>query len=173
MITGVVDKVKLKYKPAYDQYVKDYKAYLKLRGYGNHIHDIYFVRHGFIECWWAPGFHRFWQIWNPGIGYFTYKLYLLLGRIENRSLATIIVFFISGGIHNLIMLPFIRRFSFPLPFTFLSFGLFTVVFRELDRHIRLERLPRFLHLAINVGLVIMSFDFGFYMGRYLYVLLLK
>lgn len=60
-----------RYKLLYDDYVEDYKSYLQLRGFGDHHDDWYFVKRGFLECWFAPGFHRFWQTWNPGIGYFT------------------------------------------------------------------------------------------------------
>jgi hypothetical protein len=160
-----IEETKQHVKSRYNWYVDDYKKYLKLRGYGNHLHDWLFVKRGFLECWLAPGFHRFWQVWNPGIGYFTYRFYLRLGGKERQNLATILVFFLNGLIHNLVVSLFFWRWSFPLPFTFLSFGIFAVIFRELARYVQFERIPKFIHLVINVGLVILSFDFGFFMAE--------
>lgn len=151
----------------YQRYVDDYRDYLQLRGFGTHINDWIFVKRGFIECWWEPGFHRFWQLWNPGIGYFTYKFYLSMGGNKRHNLGTIIVFVINGLIHNLVIMPILNHWDFPLPFTFFCFGFCTVGFRLLDRHINLEKLPDICHLCINVGLVILSFKFGFYIDDHI------
>lgn len=149
---------------SYHQYVADYKQYLWLRGFGDHLHDAHFVQRGFLECWFEPGFHRFWQVWNPGIAYFTYRLYLWLGGRERQGLATMAVFLLNGIFHNVIVSLLLQRWAFPLPFTFLSFGVFTVIFRWLDIYFPLARLPRICHFMINVGLVVLSFEFGFYMN---------
>jgi hypothetical protein len=157
--------LKRRLRRKYDQYVDDYKSYLRLRGYGNHLNDWHFVKRGFITCWFAPGFHRFWQVWNPGIGFFTYRLYLRLGGKKNQNQRTILVFFLNGVIHNLVVMLFLWRLSIPLPFTFLAFGIFAVVFRELAKCIQFEKFPKLILLLINVGLVILSFDFGFFMDE--------
>jgi len=149
---------------AYHAYVSDYKQYLKLRGFGNHIHDRFFVERGFLECWLQPGFHRFWQTWNPGIGYFAYKVYLACGGKNRKCLATIVAFLVNGLIHNLIVSLIVWRWDFPLPFTFTLFGILTIVSRWLDSHINMRKWPKILHLVLNVGLVILSFDFGFRMN---------
>ena len=149
---------------AYYAYVSDYKQYLKLRGFGNHIHDRFFVERGFLECWLLPGFHRFWQTWNPGIGYFAYKVYLACGGKNRKNLATIVAFLVNGLVHNLIVSLIVWRWDFPLPFTFTLFGILTIVSRWLDSHINMRKWPKILHLVLNVGLVILSFDFGFGMN---------
>lgn len=149
------------------RYVDDYKAYLGMRGFGTHINDRSFAMRGFVTCWWEPGFHRFWQSWNPGIGYLTYKFYLLLGGKKHQNLATIATFLVNGLLHNLVVIPFVKRCDFPLPFTFLCFALFTVGFRWLDNYIDLEKLPDICHLCLNVGLVILSFEFGFYVDDHI------
>ena len=156
----------------YQDYVDDYRGYLRFRGYGTHLNDWVFIKRGFIECWWEPGFHRFWQIWNPGIGYFTYKFYLFLGGNKRQNLATITAFVINGLIHNIAVIPFLQRWDFPLPFTYFCFGLLTVGFRWLDRHTNLEKMPDICHLCINIGLVILSFKFGFYINNHLIARLL-
>ena len=151
----------------YTSWVSDYKRYLLLRGYQGHVNDWFFFKRSFLECWWQPGFHRFWQIWNPGISYFTYKLYLSLGGNKRRALGTITAFLINGIVHNLVVIPFLGRWDFPLPFTFLCFGLLTVGFNWLDGHINLQKLPWICHLFINVGLVLVSFEIGFQSNRLL------
>jgi len=170
-------KVSLKHfqdlKASYHQYVCYYKQYLKLRGYGNHVNDWFFVKRGFLECWLQPGFHRFWQVWNPGIGYFAYKVYLSCGGKDRQNTATIAAFLVNGLVHNLIVSLILWRWDFPLPFTFTLFGVLTIAFKWLDKHVNMNRWPRFCHLALNVGLVILSFDFGFRMNDLLQTTLLS
>jgi len=135
-----------------------------LRGYDDHINDWSFIKRGFLECWLQPGFHRFWQVWNPGIGYFAYQLYIFFGGNQRRNLATLAAFVLNGLFHNLVLSLLLWRWDFPLPFTFLSFGVFTIISRWLDQLLNLKRFPRIIHLIINLGLVIVSFEFGFSMN---------
>jgi hypothetical protein len=158
-------------KTSYEQYVVNYKQFLKLRGFGEHVNDWPFVKRGFLEPWAQPGFHRFWQTWNPGIGFFAYRIYLFCGGEERRNWATIAAFLVNGLIHNLVVSLFIWRWDFPLPFTFTLFGFLTIVSRWLDGHMNMSRWPKLLHLAINAGLVMLSFDFGFRMNDILQALL--
>ncbi len=151
-------------KAGYDQYVSNYKQFLKLRGFEDHVHDGFFVRRGFLECWLQPGFHRFWQVWNPGIGYFAYRVYLLFGGKNRQTTATIMAFLINGLVHNLTISLIMWRWDFPLLFTFTLFGILTVISRWLDGHIDMTKWPRLLHLTINVSLVVLAFDFGFRMN---------
>ena len=152
----------------YETFVEDYKGYLKLRGFGNHHDDWFFVKRGFLECWLAPGFHRFWQTWNPGIGYFTYQLYVRmtgsgLGKKRKQNIAILLTFLVNGVIHNFVVMVLMWRTSIPLPFTFFAFGLFTIMSKQLDSSLYFERWPKIIHLGINAGLIILSFDFGFKM----------
>ena len=156
-------------------YAHRYIAYARLRGFKS-FNDWAYHRRGFIECWAEPGFHKFWQVWNPGIGYFTYKLFLRLGGkglgIRRRQNQNIILTFLLNGIaHNLIVMTFMCRPSIPLPFTFLAFGAFTVLFRELGRIIDLNTWPKLIHLAINFGLVIVSFEFGFRIDDWIHAII--
>lgn len=152
----------------YDDFVQDYKSYLQLRGFGTHHDDWFFVKRGFIECWFAPGFHRFWQTWNPGIGYFTYRLYLWLigiglARKRKKNLAILLTFLINGLIHNLVAVIILQRCSFPLPFTFFALGVLTVLSYALERKLFFIHWPMIFHFVVNVGLIIISFEFGFRM----------
>ncbi len=157
-----------RYKLLYDDYVEDYKSYLQLRGFGDHHDDWYFVKRGFLECWFAPGFHRFWQTWNPGIGYFTYRLYLWLigkgfGGKHKRNLAILLTFLINGIIHNLVAIAILPQWSLPLPFTFLALGVFTVISSALEEKLHFMRWPMIFHFAVNAFLIIIAFEFGFRM----------
>jgi len=156
--------LKIRLSCAYNAYVNDYKRYLKMRGFGDHIHDRNFVKRGFLECWLQPGFHRFWKVWNPGIGYFAYKLYLAFGGKSRRNIATIASFLVNGLVHNLVVSLILWRWDFPLPFTFALFGFLTVVSRWLEWPMKMNRWPWVFHLAINIGSVILAFDFGFFMN---------
>ena len=161
---GVNFAMKEVIRTRYHVYLENYRQYLKLRGYGEHIHDWFFVKRGFITCWIEPGFHRFWQMWNPGIGHLTFQLYLILGGKQRRKLATLVTFILNGLIHNLIASTFLGRWCFPLPFTFFALGVFTIISRWIDRQMNMEAWPKISHLVINIGLIIVSFDFGFYMS---------
>ena len=158
-------------KASYDQYVCNYKQFLKLRGFGNHVNDWFFVKRGFLECWVQPGFHRFWQTWNPGITYFAYEVYMFFGGKKRKNTATIAAFLVNGLAHNLIVSLIVWRWDFPLPFTFTLFGILTIVSGQLDRHINMKKWPKIFHLAINVSLIILSFDFGFRINDLLRVIL--
>ena len=160
-------------KESYDQYVSNYKQFLKLRGFGEHTNDWYFVKRGFLACWLQPGFHRFWQTWSPGIAYFAYKVYLSCGGKKRQKTATIAAFLVNGIVHNLIFSLIMWRWDFPLPFTFTMFGIFTIIFRWMDDHIDMDRWPKLIHLVINTSLVILSFDFGFRMNNLLHTILLS
>lgn len=149
---------------SYARYVCNYRQYLKLRGFGNHVNDWFFVKRGFLECWLQPGLHRFWQVWNPGIGYFAYKMYISFGGKTRPNVATLAVFLVNGLVHNLVVSLILWRWEFPLPFTFALFGILTVAYKWLDRHIDMNKWPPVIHLALNVGVVILSFGFGFRMS---------
>jgi len=156
-----------KVRALYNHYVCNYKQYLKMRGFGNHVNDWVFVKRGFLEPWLQPGFHRFWQIWNPGIGYFAYRVYLMFGGKQKQITATFAAFLVNGLVHNLILSLILWRWDFPLPFTFTLFGILSLLSKWLDRNVNMEHWPRVCHLAINVSLVILSFDFGFRMNNFL------
>ena len=157
---------------SYDQYFWNYRRYLKMRGFGNHVNDWIFVKRGFLECWLEPGFHHFWRIWNPGIGYFTYRLYLTCGGKDRREAATLAAFLVNGLFHNLVVSLMLWRWDFPLPFTFILFGALTIMCRWLDKPIKMNKWPRICHLAINIGLVLLGFDFGFFMDDLLHSFIL-
>lgn len=151
----------------HQRWVERYVAFARFRGFTTEINDWPYVRRSFLECWAEPGFHRFWRVWNPGIANFVYRLYLRLGGHRHRDLATLGAFLGCGLGHWLVVLPVIQRWTWMLPTTFLAFGVFTVLSRRLAPWLRQERWPPAFNVAVNVGLVILSFDLGFRADRWL------
>jgi hypothetical protein len=147
-------------KARFKLYVHRYIAYARLRGYQS-FNDWPYHRRGFIECWAEPGFHKFWQVWNPGIAYFVFRLYLKLGGNKNWKLATLLSFTINGLIHSIIFYIFSRQWSFVIPVLFLLFGALVITNKLLDNVLHQNRWPWVINSLINVGLVIFSFDISF------------
>lgn len=145
---------------------RDYRRFARGRGFRT-FNDWPYHRRGFLEAWLEPGFHRFWRVWNPGIAYFVYRLFVRLGGRRHWILPTVLAFAGSGLVHTLVVVPFAGRWSYTLIVTFASFGVLTVASRLLAPLLRQDRWPLAVNLAINIGLVIGSFDVGFRIDRML------
>jgi len=138
----------------------DYRRFARIRGFET-FNDWPYHRRGFLECWAEPGFHRFWRVWNPGIGYFVFRLYVGLGGARHRVTATLSSFFACGLVHTLVVAPLLGRWSNTLLVTFTCFGILTLLSRSLADLLRQERWPAVVNILVNVGLVLGSFDLGF------------
>jgi hypothetical protein len=123
----------------YERYVSSYRTYARMRGFTSEVNDWPYVRRSFLECWAEPGFHRFWQVWNPGISYFVYRLFLRLGGRRRWVVPTLLSFVLCGVIHTVIVAPFLRQ----------------------------ERWPALVNVLLNAFLVLGSFDIGFRVDRFL------
>lgn len=145
----------------YLAYVANYRAFVRMRGFKTEINDWPFVRRSFIDCWAAPGFHRFWQIWNPGIAYFVYRLFIRFGGRRHWTVPTMFSFLFCGLAHTLVVAPFVGRWSFSVITAFFCFGTLTVVSRLTEPLLRQDRWPALLNVVVNAGLVCGSFDVGF------------
>ena len=144
----------------YRLYVWDYIVYTRMRGFKS-FNDWTYHRMGFLECWLEPGFHRFWQIWNPGIAYFFHRLYVSLGGRQQQIFSTIAGFVINGFVHTLIFFMISGRWSVTVIVTFALFGFFVVLSKKLEQLLQQWKWPKICNLAINAALVIWSFDIGF------------
>lgn len=148
-------------RQGYQRYVGDYQQYLCRRGFGDKLYDRPFFFRSFLACWAEPGFHRFWRMWNPGIGFLTFRLYLALGGRKHREAATVATFVVNGLVHTMAICPFARRWSWTLIVTFLIFGLLTILSGRLESVLKQKRWPAIANLVVNVGSVVLSFDIGF------------
>jgi D-alanyl-lipoteichoic acid acyltransferase DltB (MBOAT superfamily) len=151
----------------YGAWVEDYTRYARMRGFTTEINDWPYVRRSFLECWAEPGFHRFWQVWNPGISYFVYRLFLRLGGRRRWVVPTLLAFFVNGLAHNAVGCLLVGHWSAMFVVTFTCCGVLTVLSRHLAPVLRQKRWPKVLNTAVNVGLVIGSFDLGFRVDRLL------
>jgi len=147
-------------------WMADYKRFARIRGFRS-FNDWPYHRRSFIECWAEPGFHRFWQVWNPGIAWFAYRLFLLLGGRKRWVWPTFATFVLNGLLHTLVVVPFTRTWSTTIIVTFACFGILTVASRYLARFLRQDTWPVIVNVTVNVLLVIASFDLGFRANRLL------
>jgi len=148
----------------YKRWERDYRRFARMRGFRT-FNDWPYHRRGFLECWAEPGFHRFWQVWNPGIAFFVYRLYLRLGGRRRWALPTLGSFVLCGLVHTLVVAPFMGRWSNSVIYAFGAFGLLTVASRKLEPRLQQDRWPVIVNIAVNVGLVIACFDLGFRLAR--------
>ena len=162
-----LDQIKHLCKARYRLYVQRYIAYARLRGFKS-FNNWPYHRRGFIECWAAPGFHNFWQVWNPGISYFVFRLYLNLGGNKNWIFATLLAFEINGLIHSIVFYTLSGQWSFVIPILFLLFGILTIVSKKLQTLLNQERWPWIINTVVNVGIVIYSFDLSFKLNKILF-----
>jgi hypothetical protein len=132
-----------------------------MRGFRTEINDWPYVRRSFLECWAEPGFHRFWQVWNPGIAYFVWRLFLRLGGRKRWVAPTILSFLLCGLAHTLIVAPFLGRWSYSVIIAFGCFGVLTVLSRFAEPILRQHRWPVALNVLLNAVFVAGSFHVGF------------
>lgn len=149
------------------RFAADYERYARMRGFRS-FNDWPYHRRGFIECWAQPGFHRFWQVWNPGIAYFVWRLYIRLGGRRRWVLPTLGAFILCGVGHHVAALLLLGRWSYTIVTAFTAFGILAIVSRLLARRLRQRRWPTFVNVLVNVGLVIGSMDLGFRVDRLLH-----
>jgi hypothetical protein len=155
-IQNFIDQLKHKQK----LFETDYQKFAKMRGFKT-FNDWPYHRRGFLECWAEPGFHRFWQVWNPGIAYFVYHLYLRLGGRKKWIIPTLMSFILCGVVHTLVAAPFLQRWSFSVIGAFTCFGIITILSRKAAPILKQERWPFFINTIMNIGFVIGSFNVGF------------
>ena len=137
----------------------NYKKFAKMRGFPT-FNDLAYHRRGFIECWTEPGFHRFWQVWNPGIAYFVYCLFIWLGGAKKWVIPTFFSFFICGIIHTALVSPFLG-WSYSVICAFSFFGILTIISRKVASILKQQKWPKMVNTIINIALVLGSFDIGF------------
>jgi len=138
---------------------KEFHRYLHRRGYPSGT-GWGFFRRAFLECWAQPGFHWFWRVWNPGLGFLVFRLYHALGGKRGDPVTKVLAFLASGIAHNLLVLPFLG-WSFTLPVAFAAFGVLVAAGPRSSRILRQHRWPRPLNIPLNVALVLACFTLGF------------
>lgn len=159
-----LDKIRYILKARFRLYAWRYIAYTRLRGFKS-FNDWPYHRRGFLECWAEPGFHKFWQVWNPGIAYFVFCIYMKLGGNKRPAITTLLSFEINGLIHAIVFYLFSGQWSFVIPVLFFIFGMLTVISKWLEPLLLQNRWPWLLNTVVNIGLVLYSFDISFTLNR--------
>lgn len=139
---------------------RSYKQYLAIRGYDPSSSRLLVLRRGLIDCWGEAGFHRFWRVWNPGVGHVLFKLYLFLGGSRNRVVATFFVFAVCGAIHDLVVMLIFHRPFFAFTAAFFSSGLLSLANRLLEPILHQDRWPSPLNALSNVTCLAASVHFA-------------
>jgi hypothetical protein len=151
-----------------DKFSHSYQQYLILRGYDPASNKLAILKRALFDSWGEPGFHRFWRVWNPGIGHLLYRLYLLLGGNRARPVNTLLVFFLCGILHDgLVMLIFRRPFVAFTAIFLLSGGL-AVGNRSLEPFLHQERWPRWLNGLANLSCLAASIYAGVQLQMFLF-----
>jgi hypothetical protein len=138
------------------KFSQSYERYLILRGYDPLSGKLVILKRALVDSWTEPGFHRFWRVWNPGIGHLLYRLYILLGGKRIRLIATMLVFALCGFVHDVLVMLIFRRPYAAFTAAFAFSGILTVISRSLERVLHQERWPRLLNVFTNVACLAMS-----------------
>jgi len=137
----------------------EFRQYLRRRGYRSSSGWPLF-RRAFLECWAQPGFHWFWRVWSPSLGFLVFRLYRALGGNRAGGHTKVLAFVTSGITHSLLVLPFLG-WSFTIPTAFAGFGLLVVLGPFMSRRLRQHRWPLLANVAVNVALILGCFWLGF------------
>ncbi len=133
-----------------------YDRYLALRGYDPSSTKPAILKRSLLDSWSQPGFHRFWRVWNPGMGHLLFRLYLLLGGNRFRLIATMLVFTLCGLAHDLAVMLMFRKPFAAFSVAFFLFGILAVVNRSLESVLHQERWPKFFNALLNLSCLALS-----------------
>jgi hypothetical protein len=129
---------------------ESYNRYLILRGYDPSSNKLLILRRAIVDSWGEPGFHRFWQVWNPGVGHLLYRLYLALGGNRSRFAATVLVFVLCGFAHDVLVMVIFQQPFVAFSTAFVLFGILAVINRSLESSLHQERWPRLVNILTNL-----------------------
>jgi hypothetical protein len=128
----------------------------------------------FSRAFGASDFTRFWQYWNPFLGYFLgYFCYAPLRRFVPRPLSLIVTFALNGLLHDLVYVwpwGIARTELLPFPFPVFTLTLVTiaVVILAAERHrltlshlslpmrVACHMLALFGSFAISIGILLLT-----------------
>ena len=80
--------------------------------------------------------------------------------------ASFVTFFLVGLVHCIIVYPFLG-FSYTTPTVFMCFYAFNELSFSINRVFDFNRLSKPLNTSVNLGLILISFEIGFYLNSLL------
>jgi hypothetical protein len=135
-----------------------YAQYCARRGYVPPFRGWSVVKRSLLDSWAQPGFHRFWRIWNPPIGYPLFRFYRVLGGNRNRAFATFTVFTVTGVLHDLAAFVLTRQWALALTLAYVVFAGLSLLSLRLAPLLRQERWPAMVNVLMNGLLVVGTFE---------------
>jgi hypothetical protein len=135
---------------------QSYDQYLVFRNYDPSAGKLLILKRALVDSWAESGFHRFWQVWNPGIGHLLYRFYRLLGGSRRRLVATMAVFLLCGFLHDLAVMLIFRRPFMAFSAAFILFAVLASLNRALELRLGQEGWPRILNAISNIGCLAVS-----------------
>ena len=127
--------------------------------------------------WWflsfaQPGFHRFWRVWNPLLGYLLFLFYIILGGNKRPFLATFVVFTSCGFVfHDLLTLKDIIELDTTI--SFMIWGVLCDLSRRYELHKTQEKWPWVVNVLVNASLLVCGKEAGHLLWQMLSNILLK
>jgi hypothetical protein len=135
-----------------------YAQYCTSRGYKPPFKGWSVIRRSLFESWVQPGFHRFWRVWNPPVGYLLFRFYILLGGNRNRLFSTSLVFALSGALHDVVVFALVPKWGPIITCSYLVFGWLSLLNLKMERLLRQDKWPPVWNAILNLGLIIGVFE---------------
>jgi hypothetical protein len=135
-----------------------YTQFCLRRGYKPPFKGWAVIRQSVFESWAQPGFHRFWRVWNPPIGYLLFRIYIAFGGNRNRFVSTSIVFAISGALHDLVVFALVPMWGPIITSSYLVFAWLSLLSFKFERTLHQKKWPTILNVILNVGLIVAVFE---------------
>jgi hypothetical protein len=135
-----------------------YAQYCLRRGYQPPFKGWPVIRRSLFESWAQPGFHRFWRVWNPPVGYLLFRFYILLGGNRNRFISTSIVFAVSGALHDVVVFALVPKWGPIITSSYLVFGWLSLLSLKMENLLHQEHWSPILNAILNIGLIIGIFE---------------
>ena len=107
--------------------------------------------------WWflsfaQPGFHRFWRVWNPLLGYLLFLFYVALGGKKRPFIATFVVFSCCGFVfHDLLTLK--DAIELDMTISFMIWAVLCDLSRRYQLHKIQEKWPWIANAMVNALLL--------------------
>jgi D-alanyl-lipoteichoic acid acyltransferase DltB (MBOAT superfamily) len=117
-----------------------------------------------------PGFHRFWRVYNPAIGYPLFRLYVALGGNRNRAPATLGVFLWCGFLHDVIVMILKWHWSIIFVVAYFCFALLSLLSLKLQPVIRQDKWPTLVNVMLNIILIAAPIQSGIWLNGVLHKL---
>ena len=108
--------------------------------------------------WWflsfaQPGFHRFWRVWNPLLGYLLFLFYIVLGGNKRPFMAGFVVFTSCGFfLHDLLTLKEVIELDMTI--SFMIWAVLCDLSRRYQLHKIQEKWPWIANVLINALILV-------------------